>query len=160
MKVVLTKLTDDRHRLEVVRDGGERDGRELVTRELLFHDLLHYSVESLAGLRGGFYGRLAAGESVSKVDEAAAAEVRDRDSEIAMVERTVGIVTGLLKSDAPDTEKIAGVDRTLEGSGIARPKWLDVAFLERVRERMRQLQGQWRATPRGESMTLEWPALS
>ncbi len=156
MKVRLKKLSDDRHHLELERADGSRDGRELVTRELLFHDLLHYSVETEAKLKGGFYGRLAAGERVSVVDDTATADVNDPGSEIALVERSVGMMTGVLKADGPDEAKLLHIDRTLEGSGLKRPAWFDAAFVARVREKMRRLQGRWKSVRYGEVMELDW----
>jgi hypothetical protein len=156
MKLIFTKLTDQSHRLEIVRTDGTHETRELVTRELLFHDLLHYTVETVAGLRGGFYGRLARGDSLNAVDDAAKAELQNANSEIAIVERTVGMVTGVLEAPPPDEPKLRAIDRTLEGSGMSRPAWLDAAFLERVRETMRQLQGRWKAVPFGGSMALDF----
>jgi hypothetical protein len=156
MKVRLTKESDQRHHLEVVRRDGSHDRRSLVTRELLFHDLLHFSVETEARLQGGFYGRLARGESLSVVDATAQADVNDPLSEIAIVERTVGMVTGLLKSEPPDEPKLLTVDRTLEGSALKRPAWFDAPFVARVREKMRQLQGRWKSVPYGGVMELDF----
>ena len=34
------------------------------------------------------------------------------------------------------------------------PRWLSGAFIDAVRERMRRLEGQWKATPFGETMEL------
>lgn len=158
MKVIITKLSDTRHQLEIQRADGSRDGRELVTRELLFHDLLHFSVESVGNQPGGFYGRLAAGESLSVLDANGVAAVNDPNSEIAIVERTVGMMTGVLKTPPPDEPKLAGIDRTLEGSQMKRPAWFDAAFVAGVREKMRQLQGRWKSVPYGGAMELEFTA--
>ena len=39
------------------------------------------------------------------------------------------------------------------------PPWLDVAFAERVAERLRRLQGQWKATAFGGAMELVFGAV-
>ena len=54
MLIRLTRLTNERHRLEVVRDDGTREARELETRSALPHDLVHYAVETEAGLGASF----------------------------------------------------------------------------------------------------------
>lgn len=156
MKVILTRLSDARHQLEIIRSDGTRDHRELVTRELLFHDLLHFAVESVANQAGGFYGRLAAGEALSVLDANGVQAVNDPGSEIAIVERTVGMMTGVLKTPPPDAPKLSHIDHTLEGSGLKRPAWFDAAFIEKVRETMRQLQGRWKSVPFGGAMELEF----
>ena len=52
---------------------------------------------------------------------------------------------------------LAGVRGWLEAQGELLPAWLDEAFVERARERMRRLLGHWRATPHGSTMTVTWP---
>ena len=61
MHVLLTKLSDLKHRVEVIRNDGTRDKAELETRSFLVHDLVHYAVEAIAGMTWGFFGTLAAG---------------------------------------------------------------------------------------------------
>ena len=63
MQIRLTRLTNDRHRFEVVRDDGTRDARELETRSALLHDLVHYAVETEDGLKASFYGLLGSGKT-------------------------------------------------------------------------------------------------
>src|SRR6185503_7949748 len=67
MLIRFTRLTNDRHRFEIVRDDGTREARELETRSALLHDLAHYAVEVEAGLRESFYGRLAQGISYDQL---------------------------------------------------------------------------------------------
>jgi len=73
MLIRLTRLTNERHRLEFVRDDGTSEARELETRSALLHDLVHYAVETEAGLEASFYGQLAGG----KTYEALTAEPSD-----------------------------------------------------------------------------------
>src|SRR5690606_17606265 len=61
MLIRFTRLTNERHRFEIVRDDGTREAHDLETRSTLAHDLTHYAVEIEVGLRGAFYGRLASG---------------------------------------------------------------------------------------------------
>ena len=61
MLIRLTRLTNERHRFEIVRDDGTRESHELETRSTMLHDLAHYAVETEAGLGDSFYGRLAQG---------------------------------------------------------------------------------------------------
>lgn len=45
---------------------------------------------------------------------------------------------------------------TLAEGGLAPPDWLTGDFMRCVLERLRQLQGQWRATPFGQTMELRF----
>src|SRR5688572_31396455 len=74
MLIRLTRLTNERHRLELVRDDGTREARELETRSALLHDLVHYAVETEAGLGASFYGRLARGETYEALTAEPAAD--------------------------------------------------------------------------------------
>jgi hypothetical protein len=58
----------------------------------------------------------------------------------------------------PHAELIEGVQRYYEMLGASPPVALSEAFLAGVQERLRRLQGHWRATPFGSALELEWPA--
>lgn len=148
LRILLTRLGPDRHRLEIVRVDGSRESRTLETRSLLTHDLIHYAVEAEAGLTGGFYGRVAAGRALDAVD--------DITGEALCVERVVGALTGLLAADPPPAAEafVDGFAVFLSAYGEAPPSWLTPAYIDAVRERLRRLLGQWRATPFGETMEL------
>jgi hypothetical protein len=155
MQILLTRLTNERHRLELVRGDGTREARELETRSALLHDLVHYAVETEAGLRGSFYGRLASGVSYD-----ALTTVAPTDREALQTEAVVGRLQGIAKNDAwptdPTTvaESIAAGFRSL---GDEPPEWLGGDLIARVRERFRRVQGQWRATPFHRTLVLDFP---
>jgi hypothetical protein len=156
MLIRLTRLTNDRHRLELVRDDGTREARELETRSALLHDLVHYAVEAEAGLKASFYGRLARGESYEALTAAPSGS-----PEAMQTEAVVARIQGMAKSDtwtdvAPEAvaESIAAGFRSL---GNEPPAWLNGDLIVRVRERLRRVQGQWRATPFHQTLALEFP---
>lgn len=157
MLIRLTRLTNERHRLEFVRDDGTREARELETRSALLHDLVHYAVETEAGLKASFYGQIASG----KTYEALMAEPSS-DPEAMQTEAVVARIQGAAKNDAwtgvdPKSlaESIAGGFRALAREP---PAWLTGDLIVRVRERLRRVQGQWRATPFHHTLTMEFPA--
>jgi hypothetical protein len=159
MQIRLTRLSNDRHRLELVRDDGTREARELETRSALLHDLVHYAVETEAGLTASFYGRLANGETY----DALTAEPPP-DAEAMQTEAVVARIHGVAKYDTwsdvdPErfVESIASGFRALGGSP---PEWLTRELIVRVHERLRRVQGQWRATPFHQTLALEFPARS
>jgi hypothetical protein len=147
--VRFTRLNPTHHRFEAIRTDGTREAREFETKSFLLHDLVHFAVESEAKLRGGFYGALAGGADY---------DAPRLTGEALTIESVVGPLQGALKSDVdPD----AFVERhKLAQASIGReaPAWLTPGLMQRVLERLRQLQGQWRATPFGETMELKFEA--
>jgi hypothetical protein len=83
MRVLLTKISDARHRLDVVRDDGSVAGAELDSRSFLVHDLAHFAVEKEAGLGLGFWGALAAGGPLGEVPPVDSGDERWRAERLA-----------------------------------------------------------------------------
>ena len=157
MQIRLTRLTNERHRLELVRDDGTRDARELETRSALLHDLVHYAVETEAGLKSSFYGLLASG----KTYESLTAEPSGAP-ETMQTEALVGRIQGIAKNDTwADIDPEALAQSLIAGFrsvGHEPPAWLSGDLIVRIRERFRRVQGQWRATPFHQTLALEFPA--
>jgi hypothetical protein len=156
MLIRLTRLTNERHRFEFVRDDGTRESHELETRGALLHDLVHYAVETEAGLKASFYGRLASGETYEALMTAPAT-----GPEAMQTEQVVVRIQGVAKQDTwssldPErfVEEFAAGCRAL---GHEAPEWLTGSLVARVHERLRRLQGQWRATPFHQALVLEFP---
>ena len=125
------------------------------TRSLLFHDLLHYAVETEAGLKGSFYGILA---KIGGYEELSVAGGAALGGEVAITERVVGALTGALKAEALDPDAfLTQFAEFLEAYDERPPRWLTTAFVAAVKERMRQLEGRWQATPFGQTMDLAFP---
>jgi hypothetical protein len=138
-----TRLDPERHRFEAIRDDGAREVRELETRSLLFHDFVHVALESEGKLTDGFYGTLARGGSY---DTPAA----------AAVESLVGPLQGALKGEIDPAAFLARFRAAQDATGSRAPDWLSEDLIARTIARVRQLQGQWRATPFGETMELSF----
>jgi hypothetical protein len=138
-----------------LREGHASERVACETRSYLVHDLLHYAAESEARVNGGFYGRLAAGTTL--------AELNDREKppmnapEMALIEQIVGMLSGSVKGLTPG-EMMATFERFTLSTQRELPTWLTADFIERVQERMRRLQGHFRATAFGSYMELDWPA--
>ncbi|HEX7757902.1 MAG TPA: hypothetical protein VF459_00250 [Caulobacteraceae bacterium] len=150
-----TRTSPTHHRFEYRRPDGTGEAIEMETRSLLFHDLLHFAVEREAGLRGSFYGILA---KVGGYQELQVAGGTALGGEIAVTERVVGALTGALSRDDVDAGAFVGqVTEFLEIYDEGAPRWLTWGFVLAVRERMRQLEGRWKATPFGQTMELAFP---
>ncbi|HLI67605.1 MAG TPA: hypothetical protein VKU90_14675 [Caulobacteraceae bacterium] len=150
-----TRTGPDRHRFEYERPDGTGEAIEMETRSLLTHDLLHYAVETEAGLQGSFYGLLAKVGGYAELSVGGGAAL---GGEVAITERIVGGLTGALAAADLDAEAfVASVSEYLQLFDERTPRWLTPAFVLAIRERMRQLEGRWKATPFGETMELSFP---
>jgi len=157
MLIRFTRLTNERHRLEIVRDDGTREAHEQETRSTLLHDLVHYAVESEAGLKASFYGKLASGETYASLTTMVPADAESAQTEVVVVR-----IQRVAKHDTWSEIRPAGFADEIAASfrvmGYPAPAWLTGDLIVRVRECLRRIQGQWRATPFHRTLTLEFPA--
>jgi hypothetical protein len=159
VRIVFRKVSDHKHVLEIVREDGRREEVECDTRSYLHHDLLHYAAEAEAGLEYGFWGNLASGRTLSEMNDRTGETLAVAVPEIMVVEKVVGALSNLAKGRAPE-EIVAGVERYYAALGSTVPPWFTGELVSRVRDRMRQLLGRWKATAYGGAMDLAWPAPS
>ena len=159
--VTLTNVSPTQHRFRCIRQDGSREEAELETKTHLYHDLLHFAVESEAFLTDSFYGKLLKGESYHSLSERKKeAAVLTEGKEIMMTERVVGVMTGVLRSDASPQAAINSLRSLLSASGEHFPVWFTEDYVIRVKERMCVLWGEWNGTPFRETMTLEFSITS
>jgi hypothetical protein len=159
MRILIHKLSDERHLLALEREGGADEQAECETRSLLLHDLLHYAVEAEAGLDHGFWGCLARGRSLDDMNDRSAEAMAGELPQLMVIERIVGALSSIAKGPSPDA--LASALHEYAGAlGTRMPEWLTGEFIARVRERMRSLTGHWKATRFGETMELTWPDAS
>jgi hypothetical protein len=153
MRIRFTRLTNERHRFEIVRDDGSREAHDLETRSTLAHDLAHYVVETEAGLRQSFYGRLAAGTTYAELTE-----LPPQDPEVMQTERVVVMLqTGFKQADRSSQETFAKTLHAFEAVVEAPPPWLTAEVMQRMLERLRRVHGRWRATPFHHALELNFP---
>jgi hypothetical protein len=149
-----TRLSPAHHRFEYRRADGSGEVLELETRSFLVHDLLHYAVESEAGLRGSFYGLL---DRIGGYAELSVS-VGGLGGEAQLTEMIVGPLTSTLDSELDADALISAISGYFDDMDLRPPRWFTPAFVAAVRERMRRLEGQWKATPFGEAMVLTFDA--
>lgn len=157
LTVRFTRISNTHHRFEAVRSDGSTESAVLETRSVLFHDFIHYAVESEAGLRNSFYGMLDQGKTFAELGakDGMGAEL-DRD-EIGITEGVVGALHSVMHGRVSVEDAWASLRTHYAAMELELPAWLDVPFVERCKERIRRLDGHWKATPFGESMTLTFP---
>ena len=154
MQIRLTKISDKRHALGIVRADGSRETVELVTREALFHDLLHYAVESSLPTQGGFWGTLASGKTIADLNDRSGESVKENAATLYLVEGIVGVMTSVM--EMPVDQAFAKLRWFSESQGRELPEWCTESFVAEVSKCMRRLRGHWKATPYGESMEITW----
>lgn len=143
MIIRFTRLNPTHHRFEAIRDNGAREVRELETRSLLAHDFVHFALESEGQLSHGFYGSLSRGASY---ETEAAQEI----------EYVVGPLQGLLKAEFDPAAFVERFRAVRENTEQSMPDWLTPDLITRTSARYHRLQGQWRATPFGQTMELRF----
>lgn len=142
VRIVFTKISDERHAVAVTRADGSSERVELDTRSFLRHDLAHFAIESEVPIRRGYWGSVAAGASLRGDG------VVGNDAQLA--ESLAGPLQTLFRIEAGRDAYAALLEETAAATGQH-----DLA--ERVYERIRRLRGEWKATPYGGAMTLDWP---
>lgn len=158
MRIVLTRVTNTLHRLEIVRADGSRETADLETRSFLMHDFIHFAVEAEAGMTEGFWGLLASGTPLAKLnDRENAMKAFEPGVQLGLAEAVVGPVTKLVQGKLDAAGLLRAFHERFLAGGDRIPPWLNDAFLLRVMDRMRRLLGQWKATPFGGRMELVWP---
>ena len=161
VRILLRKVSDQRHELAIVRPDGRRESVSCETRSVLLHDFLHFAVEAAAGLSSGFWGSLARGWTLADMNDRARPPSGDLAAEavtvteMATIERFVGALHGAGKGQ-PAAEVVAGIERYAAAMNETAPPWLTEALVVDVQERVRRLVGAWNATPYGGTMELEW----
>ena len=154
MRILLTKISDKQHALELVRSDSSRERVELVTREALFHDLLHYAVESTLPTQRGFWGTLARGKTMADLNDRTGEAVRENAEALYRVEGIVGAMTGVADMSVEDA--LARLQWYSETQNQEPPEWCTEEFVANVLELMRRHLGHWKATPFGETMEIPW----
>jgi len=148
----LTQISPTHYRFEYARADGTGESLELATREFLLHDLVHFAVETEAGLRGSINGLLdrIGGYAELSLDGAALG------GEAQITEMIVGPLQNALGPEMAADAVAERIDSYFRDMELRAPRWFNAGFVETVRERIRQLMGQWKATPFGETMTLRF----
>lgn len=141
MKIRFTKLSDEQHRVQVVRDDGSSDEATLNSRSFLRHDFAHLAAEECVGLEEGFWGLVAKGAPLDGEGMGGPC--------IQLAETLAGPIQTLMRIDAPVVRYIATLTHLLPDRDCGE---LGAA----LHEKARQLQGHRRATAYGDTMEVEW----
>jgi hypothetical protein len=141
MRILITKISQDEHKIEVYRQDGSRDSSVLNSRSFLRHDFAHFAVEAEIPIEMGYWGLVAAGASLSGEGFAG--------KDIALAETMAGPIQTLIRTEAAPDKYLEILERAL-------PQIATLDLAERIFNRARSLTGQWRATPFGSTMSIAW----
>ena len=156
LRIRLTKRTGKPPLLHCVREDGSQT--LAVTAPGAVHDLGHYVVEAELGFRRAFFGLLAEGWSIEDFDVPGGVQALDLPPEAALVE----FIVGLLQIEIVNGEVYADFDAELRRAVTSarrpgpEPPVIGEELAARMRARLAELVGRWRATPEGGSLELEF----
>jgi hypothetical protein len=165
VEVTFTKVAGRRYTMTVAREHGP----ELAPRQgpgyhdYLPHDAVHFIVESVAGLSGGVFGRIAAGHSnlFTPADPALRRHQARREAKRklpASARLDMARSESLASLCLPLWELRAGHRRELPPwLAEVEPSALASSLVERILERLDAFAAEWRRLQIGASMTLCWP---
>ena len=124
------------------------------------HDLMHFAVETTLGMRGAFFGLIAAGWTIEQFSEPGAAARLPAEALLAehivnllMQEVTYGPVRDAKGFNSVLAEAMAGGKH----GGSAAARSLAEDELREIRERFAELLGRFQTLAPGESLDLEFP---
>jgi hypothetical protein len=165
MEVTFTKAAGRRYVMTVARERGP----QLASRygpgydDHLPHDAVHFLVEAEAGLSGGVFGQIAAGQNNIFWPADPRAQRRQARRE---AKRTS---TAAERADMARSEELAGICQPLwelrAGHRHTLPIWfsnvmpgtLDSPLIGRILDRLEEFAARWQALQAGRSITLLWP---
>lgn len=150
MEIRFTKLTNEKHHFAITRDDQSTEEATLETRSFLLHDWCHFAVEAEANIRDGLFGLLASGITLEQLSNTSMEQPLSPG--LALAETLSGPLQSLWRGRMSDEQYIAML-RTLS------PEHGTHEFLQRVRERLRRIEGHWKALRFRETMRLQWPSM-
>lgn len=154
LAIRLTKKTDGSSVLACTRPDGSVTWHRYRQPFYALHDLTHFAVESVLGLRHGFYGLLASGWNIIDFGDRALNDAERPDATLA--EGAAGLLDqerGTGRAYDADTFNAMLTDM-LAAMHAPHDRLLTDAELDAIRARVRDLTGRWLATPPGEALTL------
>jgi hypothetical protein len=155
LTLTFKKISPTHHEFTYTREDGTGETSELETKTFLIHDLIHFCLETEAGLKDSFYGKLEKGNTYAALNELIEKE-KDFTEEVFITEVFAGALTGVVQSDASYEQLVAGVSNMLSARNLPLPAWFDEDFYNRFKEKFRKIIGEWKGTPFGATMELNF----
>jgi hypothetical protein len=151
MRIVIHK-GDGRHTLRCFREDGTSTHAP-AGPGLPSHDLAHWVAERAAGVRGGFYGRVAAGRSLQDLSDPQKLREEGLTGD-ALVGEVLARALGSMWAGACREEQFLELIGAELGALAPSLTMDDVGAMSRA---YAEILARWQALPAGESLILEWP---
>lgn len=161
MRVSFVRTRGARDRIYATRDDGTEVSWSFPTYgDALPHDMVHLVVESILGLRQGFWGRVAAGLDPARVNAMVNREGGgNRNPGFGSDKRELYLAEALAALPWSDPERNAAslIAAVAEGCRAAGEPVLEVEQVDEVRRRLAELGERWRAIGEKGAIELRWP---
>jgi hypothetical protein len=145
MKVILKKINNGQHSLNITRSDLTGDLTLPNTETYLLHDICHFFVESQLELKNGFWGMLAQGYDIEQLS----GKTNELTEELRRIECMVGGVQSIY-SNHMSPEQYWNYLKHQEIS-IA-----DKEFIHEAIPKIRSFMHSWKYLPVGESIELDF----
>lgn len=166
MRIEITKGSRE-DRIVIRRADGSGAETTFPKKGTVPHDAVHWWVERELGLRGAFWGMVAAGkhpEEIADLAKAAGhasakrAAVPDASIvELLQAERLVECFEADMWSPGGEAADLVALAETAcSYSHVPLPAALDPAAAQRIRHGLAQFAGEWIAAPQGHVAVFEW----
>ena len=155
MLIKITKGRDGPNILTCIRDDGTTTWAK-VQDYFPIHDMTHFVVETTLGISNAFYSLVRDGWDIP--DFAVKGSASKLPPQANLVEALVGRLQRDLMPSAEFTAESFNeeVDAVLDGIGNPERRHVTDAELARMRARLRELMGEWKALEPGESIELSF----
>lgn len=158
LHIRLTKKPDGTAVLACTRPDGSATWQRHRHGFFPLHDLTHYAIETVLGLRYGFYGLLAEGWNITDFGDRTLPDHARTDA--LLTEAMAGLLdqeraTGVVPDAAAFNDALRAVLQEMD-CALDRP--ISAEELDAVRARFLALAGQWARTATGASLDLTFPA--
>ena len=155
LRVQMTKRVDGTVVLRCLRRDGSATWQrhEKHAPFFSFHDLTHYAVETMLGLRSGFYGLIADGWDIDDTD--GKGKRGKLPPPAALVEHIVGLFDRERSGGAPPlpAEEFNALLDEMVGIDLDRPRLTEPQLTE-LRNRVQELHRQWAGITLGSTLDL------
>ena len=167
MRITITKGEKD-DRLEMERPDGSHASTRFPHKGPIPHDFLHYAVESELGFDRGFWGLVESGHHPEEVQDIAkvAGHASAKRAQVPAGDFVAAIqaerIVEAFEADhwsggAGDASGIIYMANAGCEQSLVPPAPMDEQAVERIRSRIADFTGRWKAIAPGDSIVLEWP---
>jgi hypothetical protein len=164
MQITFVRHPEAPDRIYVTRDDGSEVSWSFPSYgDGLPHDLVHLVVERHLGLRQGFWGRVAAGVEVSRINAMADrkggkgkyAGFGEDLGELLLAEALAGVPWGM--AELTDAELLATILANIAAMGAPAPADLALTTIAELRRELAETRRQWQARAPAGALQLAFP---